>query len=161
MLVYGLVLDDVVYYVGQTVYEPERRLRDHVHNVVGPAQRNKGWRLYVWMAEHLDDVKIVVIERNDAWSEEQLDEAEIKWIAYGRKHGWPLFNVHRGGRNDVLADEREQRKAAREQQVAQKRVRRYASGAQMIATRRGYPLLGKDGVTYYPKTTVHDSKSVI
>jgi len=86
--------DGSVVYIGQTVNESVR-LRQHErketnYKLLGLQRELKGQPL-----------RFEVVERCFAYV---LNERERHWIAYGKRHGWPLCNLTDGGDTACLVD---------------------------------------------------------
>lgn len=96
-LVYGLVdpRTDTIHYVGQSMNGVVRARR---HGRPGALEKDTNLHKIRWIRQVRasgNDYSVVILEI--VLEVAHLDEAEIRWIAYGREHGWPLTNLCDGG----------------------------------------------------------------
>lgn len=96
--IYALVdsRDNSTFYVGKTIREPIRRLKQHISHAKTGNEPNKAKqnRINKLVALGLDPkLKILeVVPAGGNWA-----DRERFWIAFGYKQGWPLLNISSGG----------------------------------------------------------------
>lgn len=92
VFIYGLVdpLTDEIRYIGKTV-RPKERLQNHMNE---KSNCHRSHWLQSLKAQGLRPSMVLIEEVCGAWP---WQESERHWIAYGRRHGWPLTNNTSGG----------------------------------------------------------------
>jgi group I intron endonuclease len=87
--IYGLYDDTGIRYVGQGA-DPDKRLRDHMRS----KKKNHKTNWIQKLKSEEKAPKVCILEETD---EENFEERERFWIAFGRENGWKLTNATNGG----------------------------------------------------------------
>ncbi len=114
-IIYGLVdpRTRMIRYIGQTT-KAQQRAADHRYAAKhGSTHRDR------WVKQLLDaGLQFEMVELDSCESTDDLDSAEIWWIAYGKALGWPLTNITSGGGTSFYVMPEESRRKISEKAIA-------------------------------------------
>ncbi len=100
--VYALVdpRDSQVFYIGKTVHSPSSRAKSHMTD-------GKNSDKVAWIADLIQHglTPSVEILESGTYTDDELNELEIAWIAEAREEGWPIVNIQIGGRNGRIIND--------------------------------------------------------
>lgn len=93
-IVYGLCDDSGLRYIGQTIQDPDKRLKEHIYLARCKKNRLYYGHLYKWMrkAMRIGEIRMIILETCAIYN-----ESEKRWIEYARRKGYRLVNGTEGG----------------------------------------------------------------
>lgn len=92
--IYALIdpISKEIRYVGQTMFCPKKRLKEHLHGSSGLYYDNHNKRWIRKLLKNNLKPKIIILEYNAIW-----EKSEIRWIKKFRDAGYNLTNSTNGG----------------------------------------------------------------
>lgn len=141
-------------YVGLTSYTARHRLHGHRTS----ARKGSKTAVYNWMRKHgVLNIESTVLERTSTF--EELNDAEVRWIAYYKSIGQELMNLTDGGGSTTPEAWTEEMRAA----VSRRRTGQVASAetrAKQSASRKGRPSYVRTPETLAKMSIAHKGHAV-